>query len=452
MVDFSIDCRWESALHEPPEVGETSALLKIVLGNQAATRNEDSWSRTVRDEVRVSAYPLALWFAASWWRLRWEPLPPVSTPSHSWRMTHELAAAGYGYAWPRMLFVSDGESIQAWAVPSKSETTAAVRYLTSAASHSIPSLVFERAIDEFIGNVLSRLEAVGIHNTTLHDVWREIAEGRGDAETAAYRRLEAMLGFDPDDCPEHLHVQFSDLIPRAGAQAVAEIAPVCASSNPGGKLREIIDFAESGGLEGQVDITIQNEAKGATPWERGRSLARQARELAGLNGGPLNDEGLCGLLGLSTHEAFDPAVARAPLGICVRPQDNKRSKFILSKRHPYGKQFELARLLGDHFIADRHDHWLPATHTKTARQKTQRAFAAEFLCPIHALKEYLADDFSIDAIEEASEHFRVSAEAVKTQLVNNDLLPRTVLGEEGVFDFPYRASSPQRPAVANISL
>jgi len=33
--------------------------------------------RTTSIKVRLSAYPLALWFASSWCRLRWEPAREV---------------------------------------------------------------------------------------------------------------------------------------------------------------------------------------------------------------------------------------------------------------------------------------------------------------------------------------------------------------------------------------
>jgi hypothetical protein len=42
----------------------------------------------------------------------------------------------------------------------------------------------------------------------------------------------------------------------------------------------------------------------------------------------------------------------------------------------------------------------------TARQKFQRAFAAEFLCPINSLVEYLSEDFSDTALEDAALRFR----------------------------------------------
>src|SRR4051812_19306255 len=101
MTRISLAHQWETAEHEAPEVSCTSGLLKIAAGDSIFTRNEDDWSKTVRDEVRVAAYPLALWLATSWWRLRWEPLP-YRTPDNDWRMAHEIAAAAYGFVWPQL--------------------------------------------------------------------------------------------------------------------------------------------------------------------------------------------------------------------------------------------------------------------------------------------------------------------------------------------------------------
>ncbi len=420
-------------------------MLKIALDDQVVTRNEDIWSRTVRDEVRLSAYPLALWFAASWWRLRWEPLP-TSLPSHSWRMAHELTAAGHGYIWPRMLFASDGEITQIWAVQSKPDSAAVVRYLANGAQ-TLSSPEFERVIDKFINGVLARLDAVGIQNTTLHELWREVNEERQDQDIAAYRQLEAMLGFDPDECPEDLHNQLSGLIPQAGSNAVIEIAPVCASAQPEKKLREIIAFTETEGLEGQIDISVQDVSNETVPWKRGRYLAQKIHTLTGLGEEFISNKKLCELLGFSEEKAFDTpkSCSRPPLGMSVRHDGSKRSKFLLSKSQYHGRRFELARHLGAHLIADRDDKWLPVTHLKTAYQKAQRAFAAEFLCPIHALQEYLDFDLSMEAIAEASEHFGVSNKVVELQLQNNGILTNN---EYGFFGFPYIENLKNNPVPA----
>ena len=52
-----------------------------------------------------------------------------------------------------------------------------------------------------------------------------------------------------------------------------------------------------------------------------------------------------------------------------------------------------------------------------------RAFAAEFLCPIDALRQLLNGDFSPESIEEAGEHFGVSELAVKSVLANHREIP-----------------------------
>jgi hypothetical protein len=442
--DFAIRCQWESALHDAPEVCETSGLLTIMLGNTVATRNEDVWSRTVRDEVRLSAYPLALWFAASWWRLRWEPLPMSPTPNHSWRMAHEMAAAGYGYLWPQLFFAFDGESMHVWARQSAPDAQAAVRYLSDA-HHAIPGSAFEQMLDEFIAHVIARLDAVDVHGTTLHDLWHEIMEERLDAGLAAYRRLEAMLGFDPDECPAELYQKFASLIPRAGAAAITELAVVCASADPGTALERVLAFANAEGLEGRIDlanplsdsiITVPTPA-----WQRGRALARRVRAAVGLNGVAVTDKLLCELVNLPMERALnteDTPRTRSPLSMAIRHGESRQLKFLLRKRNKPGRRFELARLLGAALMAANDDRWLPATDAKTARQKMQRAFAIEFLCPIQSLTAFLGDDFSSDATEEAAEYFGVSYKAVETHLVNNRLLSADVLREhDNDFEFPY---------------
>jgi len=55
------------------------------------------------------------------------------------------------------------------------------------------------------------------------------------------------------------------------------------------------------------------------------------------------------------------------------------------------------------------------------------------------LRTYLGNDLSDDALEEAANHFQVGPLAVRTQLVNNGILPRGLLSDcEG--SFPYRTT------------
>lgn len=440
-----IQPRWEPAVNESLEVGQTSAWLRIVLGNEIVTWNDDVWSNRVNEEVRLSMYPLALWFATSWWRLRWEPLPAGRTPTRSWRMAHELGAAGHGYLWPRMLFASDGENVNIWAVQSPPETKAAIRYLKSAYS-ALSGMTFERVIDEFINEVVTQLKGTKVGRTTLNDLWEEVVQERRDKSLAEQRRLEAILGFDPDECSEALIGQFENLIPKAGHSSVTEIASICAVPDPGSAIQKIVALANSGGLEGKISLSIPAGYKpddSTLDWQRGRDLARKIRHANGLNGEGLSDGDLADLVGVSSTQ-FDgiESKSRYPLGIAVREKSSEKLKFHIRKRYRTGRRFEMARFICDFLTADQSDSWLPVTDAKTARQRMQRAFAAEFLCPINALKDFLGDDFSTDAVDDAAKHFGVAQVAIQTQLVNNKLLPQYVLDEYNrPFDFPYVTSS-----------
>ena len=435
MGNLSIHCQWESAQHEPLEIRQTSAMLKIMLGEGIVTRNEDEWSRTIRDETRLSAYPLALWLVSSWWRLRWEPEPlPMMVPSQSWRMAHELGASGYGYVWPRVAFASDGEMVHAWTVPSTPNSKEVVRYFPSVTHHAMAGGIFERSIDEFIAGVIARLDAVKVEHTTLHNLWKEILEERSHTTLTNHRRLEAMLGFDPDECPDDLLQRFVELTPQAGFSAVTEMAPVCASSDPAPVLEQVISFASSGGFSGRIQSFHQSKvAKAgdtAPAWRRGQHLAQQARLSLGLREDSLSDQILCDLMGLRSQAVQGVQMDSRPLvGIAIREGNSGGLKFLLRKRNTSGRRFELARLYGDYLMAEESDRWLLETDAKTARQKAQRAFAAEFLCPINALKNDLSGDFSQEAIDEVAGRFGVGSKAVETQLVNNNLLPVDVLDD-----------------------
>lgn len=442
MATFDIHRQWESALHEAPEVRHTAAMLRIVVGDDVVTRNEDEWAQTVRDEVRLSAYPLALWLASSWWRLRWEALPiSRSIPNRSWRMAHEMSAAGYGYIWPRMLFASDGEDINVWASASRPDSKHVVRYLSST-FHAIPAQAFERGVDEFIGGVLARLDATKLERTTLYDLWVEISAEREEKKLTLQRRFEAMLGFDPDDCPESLLRDLENLIPRVGHSAVDDIAPVCASADPAASLKQVLSVADADGLNGRISFELPGDAGVAAvmpSWRRGRELARRVRTSLGLNGSAVSDTKLCDVLGLPVERALDvQGTPRLPLSLAVRKNQSRDIKFVVRKRNKPGRRFELARFLCDYLIAEKSDKWLPVSDAKTSRQRMQKAFAAEFLCPIQPLKEFMSGDFSADMVEEAAEHFAVGPAAVQTQLVNNRLLPSEVLSEYGGgVDLPY---------------
>jgi len=427
--DLSIKVSWLPGTHGPDEIRLTSAFLEIAIRGKIATRVEDEWSQSVQRGVRLSAYPLALWFASSWWRLRWEPSPWI--PNTSWSMAHITAAAGHGYLWPHLTFESDGESVEAVCRASSPSSAEPVRYLASF-RETIEALNFERAIDDFTRLVLARLDAVGVSGTELERLWNEVLEERGDARMAEWRRLEAQLGFEPDEAPAELLQRLVDLSLATGSAAVSEIAPTCAGPEPDRVLRNIVEFSKSQGTEAFVPVPhpLMNpqeigEYSAWAPGKRGWLLASRARQAWGLGAQPLPDIQMADLLSISADSlgGGGPSAVRLPLGLAVRHEGADRMKLLFHKRNRPGLRFEAARFVADHILNPPEERWLPATDMKTARQKVQRAFAAEFLCPIATLEDFLDADLSPEAIEEAAEYFGVSELAVKSHLANHGRIP-----------------------------
>lgn len=435
MPEFSILPEWISYDTGPVEVRQTLAHLKIVANGCLITRIEDASVKTVLSHARLSAYPLALWFASSWWRLRWEPAPE-GQQTVDWRMAHDVAAAGHGFVWPRLRFVPDGETVEITSRPTGANPAEPITYLSNCQSW-LPAGAFEKTIEEFIGSVLGRLDDGGVHDTELHALWQEVLAERDDPDVAAYRKLEAMLGFDPGEAPEGLVDDFQSLAAEAGESAMAEIAPACAGHDPQATLAQVTSLARTTGLDGRIDIPValRTAGRGAVrrdlaPWDIGRALAHSAREAWGLMAGPVSDEALADMLAVSKADLIDDrgTPKRQPLGLAVRLSDQERMRFVFRKKIRTGRRFEAARFVADHVHAPATDTWLPETDAKTARQKVQRAFAAEFLCPIDELADFLEGDYSEDTLTDAAEHFGVSPLMVRSHLVNHDLLPSESLG------------------------
>jgi len=415
---------WTVADYGDEVIRQTSGPLRIVLGDRAASLVVDNRSNTTREEIRVAFYPLALWFASSWWRLRWEP-ENADLISHttSWRMAHEMAAAGLGYTWPRMSFRSDGETIEVTSIPSDPSALQPVRYLLGT-NEILVSSDFERIVDNFVDFVVARLDDVGVHNTDLHRLWSDVLSERRDKQASEFRRVEAQLGFDPDDAPVGLVDTFIGVSTSIGKDAMSEVASACAGYDPGRKLSEIHEASKVGGISAELAFDpksiVSDKVKEFMPWERGYKLASSARDALGISSGPISDELLGDLFKVSASIFKDDSCAlnSSQLSLAVRDKETSYFKLLFHRKVYESRRFEAARFLADCISASESDYWYPVTDFRTARQKLQRAFAAELLCPIADLREFLDGDYSDERLNEAGAHFLVSPLIVELQRDN----------------------------------
>lgn len=439
-IDFRLN--WLASGNDAPEYRHTMAMLEVCVGDTKLTQHEDIWSQTIRDAVLVSAYPLAFWIASSWWRLNWEPLPAHNVrPTTDWRMAHELGAANHGFVWPQLMFASDCEIMQVWAVPSKASPNQSVRYLNGLTESAYVSLGdFRRSAAEFVEAVICRMEAVGIRDSDLAKLWDEVREELLRPESARYRRIEAEMGFDPDECPEEIMRHALRLDETIGTSALTELAPIYGNVAGGPSLDLIEKMATTEGIIGAPQSGIlknQSPVSHQAPWRQAVDDARAVRQAIANEKRPIDNSAIYDLLGLRPKdvEQWSPAL-RSSAGIAI-PGQGKEFKFLPRKRHPVAKRFELSRFLGDYLLSGTSNGgWLASTDLGTARQKYQRAFAAEFLCPIDGLRDYLQDDFTESALEDAAYNFEVSPETVKSLLANNGLL--STFSRYAELRFPYQ--------------
>lgn len=436
MAELRLNAKWMAAASGEPEVRATAAMLDMYVDNISLTRNQDIWAETVRDNVFVSAYPLAMWFASSWWRLNHEPLP-TQQPGHDWRMVHELGAANHGFVWPRVIFIPDGEAIHVWAGASMTPNQS-VQYLQAL---EVPQLIslngFQQSVQRFVLSVLARLDAKELAETNLAHLWAILQEDLADPEAIRRRRLEAELGFDPEECPESALNAALKWQLQVGDTALSELAPAISASGGGPDLETLRRLANADGIVGDPEVSpdsIDHLDHGA-PWERAVHDARALRREMSNVGDPIPNLALHNLLGLSGAPVANWPVpeGRSPAAVAI-PMAGDQWKFVPRKRNPIGRRFELARFLGEYLRPSIDtDRWLASTDLGTSRQKYQRAFAAEFLCPIDALTSFLNGDFSSYAIEEAAQRFEVSEQTVTSLLLNNGYIH-----QYGFRDLPYQ--------------
>lgn len=427
-MTFEIDPQpWISSDVGTPELQCTSALLRIGLDGRVATSVHDSRSCSTTDRVRVSVYPLALWLAHAWWRLRWEPTRIGDSPL-DWRMSHESAACGYGYLWPRLRFASDGERVEVVCEPSPAVQAEPIRFLESFRA-VLTAGEFERSVDRFVDLVLARLENQGIGASELAEIWRSVRNERDDEAVSEYRRLEAMLGYDPDAAPTSLLERLLGLKNEVGRIGIEELAPVCAGPNPDATLTKLLDDVRTAAtVEGRFNLPrLGPPSAGLPPWDRGRKLARDLRQSAGLDGRPVANTCLADLLGVQETSLSQGASSRLPLGVALH-RENAKTRYAFRRRRETSRRFEAARWVAEALSTGTNQScWLTSTDQKTAHQKFQRAFSAELLAPIDALKDKLRGDYSEESVADAADHFSVSPLAVLSHLANNGLIsPETV--------------------------
>ena len=403
--------------------------LEMRVGDAVLTRVVRSGSGAEDKRIRIPAAPLAFWFAANWWRLRWEPR--TSAPSDSWRMAHEMSAIGHGHAWPRVTIWGDRDRVMLIARAEPPGIAGPVRFLTNAVVFT-PGPDFEATVDRFLD------EAVGIVPAADRDELKELVNmlngERRDADSSRWRRLEAVSGYDPDDAPEALIASLCELETRYRSEDVEEAVAAAPGSNAADTLEAILEAAKHAApvdFGGSVHAMrlMSKPVDRLQPWALAEHVAGELRRDLRLGTRPLLNRALGELAGiparlLGNHTATPPH----PYALRLT-RSASRSTVLLTARWAHDRRFQLARAIGD-AIWSNNSELGPISGLSSSRQKFQRAFAAALLCPEEGLREYLGSEDPEDTdIAAAARHFHVNEKTVRTVLVNKHLMERQRLGQ-----------------------
>ena len=421
MDEFEIDVRAKTGC--PPDA---PAAIAISAGELVLTRLIRQGANVESDALEAPPAQLAFWLTDNWWRVRHECVPTTG-PTGRWRMAHELSSMP-AYAWPRLAIWGEGDRI---GLSSRADPagTAPVQYLTNALTY-VKAAAFEREVDRFLALIADERAGLASDWAALRSQIDALNRERTDPDMAAWRKLEAQLGYDIDQAPDALITRLADLQAEYGGEGVSEAALAVQGAQAAEVLISELAAANDNGLQCNLSRTAAivgnlTSNPGEAPWAFGERAAGMVRAVTGHVSGPLRNKALAEILHVPEAALARTHGARTlAYGIRVR----KRNADIVApfSRWAADRRFEFSRALGD-VIWSRNESLGPITQAKSERQKFQRAFAQSLLCPYDALHAYIGDDMSDGALTAAAKYFHVSDRLIRSLLVNKGNLERSRL-------------------------
>lgn len=427
-MSLSIKADWENLDEGAAEERAAFAAVGIRVYDTWLTEGNDSLVNRLRQAPLLSSYHLAEWLAWNWWRLRWEP----RSHSADWAFSHRMSTIGSGYIWPNITIFSDGERIALVSEPTPERQQTPFRYITDSTS-VLPAGQFEKGVDTFLNQVIERIESRGVTHSNLHQIWASVLEERRDPSLYRLRKLEALLGVDPDSAQQTLEALNADAA-DVGQLAVEELAAEFGQTRKLHSQDELHQLAQDAGYDAEPEKVESLLAElvprfdGVTPAARvGQQVAHALRTTLKLGEEPLTSKQLASIAGVEERSLDDPKRG-SEISFAI-DETTKRGRVVLRSKWHTGRRFELARLLGDRLMTQGQKLFL-ATKSYTYRQKAQRAFAAELLSPWDTVLQLLDGDYSSENQQDVAEHFTVSPLTIHTMLVNRGRIAREEFGAD----------------------
>lgn len=417
---FEMSAAWPARSHDVADIS-------LRLGEQLLSRIADTNKGSVRDSFRASATSLALWLADNWWRLRWETLRSLQSVSSDWRIRHELNSASGGALWPPVMIYSSSDRI-VFAPSFGRNTVGGPQQYFDFRVATVGAQEYEAEVDRFIGAVIGHC-AQETDGKALGEIFRQVVAERIDPELAGWRRLEACLGFDPDQAPDTVIdalVAFEETVGEDGVDEAANAYPGTQSPSI---LRDVIEATRASSVELDLSLSHENNFSSdlpstASPWMLAEAAAKNLRERIGIRRGPLKRQEFADVFKARWDDLKAAAATARNLPYCARLSMKGDSSLLSLKTFSaHDRRFELARFLGDAVWNDVGSFGI-ISYAKTDRQKFQRAFAHNLLCPFDDIRQHVDLNNPTDEdIDATARKFHVHSTVVRNQLIYKGYLP-----------------------------
>lgn len=346
-------------------------------------------------------------------------------------MSHELPSIGDGWIWPTVSFDSDGTVVSVKSQGTEATETEPVSYLAEDGQHVVHADEFEDCIETFVDELVTHMISTKLNNNPLPGIWDELNEERGNDKLATYRRLEALRGCNPDEESEQCLMQIVNDLTQIGRQTADELAAASALMPEIGYVpaNELASMARNNGHDAieerdspKTDNTLtflSSAPESLLPdsWLSGFNAARVLREDERLPN-CISDGNLANLCSLLERQILESPQHNSPFTFLWTDETSNRIVFSQSDKN--ARRINAARLLGDKLLVRAEGALRPVTDTNMFRQKMQRSFAAELLCPSDALLDLLKGDFSSSSLNRAAGHFGVPVDYAERSLSRRD--------------------------------
>lgn len=423
-MSFDIDLHW------PGSGARDVADITMSVGGRVFTRLFDEQEGRAREFFRAAPLTLGFWFADNFWRLRWEPLDDPYFPATEWRLRHELNAASGDTILPPFMIYGMGPRVMVAPIAGVEADGSSLRYLQERPLTMLAS-DFEQGVDTLFAQLLRERDLPD--SAAFADLVGQLGRERADEELAGWRRLEACLGYDPDQAPDEVVEALLLFEDRVGEAALDEAALASPGLSAPAALAAVLDAVEASDVI--VDFADVRDRidpaslPGQTPWQAAEDAAIALRRALNL-GDTISWTDLGDILSVRWQLLKEATATARNLPFAAKTGDQGTSaRVALAMRPLNDRRFELARMIGDEVWTGGRGFGV-VSRSRTDRQKFQRAFAQALLCPMEALRQIVdVTRPTREQIVRAATRFGVRDSVIITILRNRGYLPRETMAD-----------------------